>query len=233
MTMRHRPRPHQGFQILEPRKISRKILQLRPLPWGAFCLAYTKAMDTRLKIIAPLVFIIVVAIIFIRAQAPTDTLTQTYSDKAMGFSIRYPSGYISEPLEPSNAMVGGMKFTIPASVAEGTNLGTDTYISVEGRGIPQVAACTADIFFDQEVKVYTITDGNTTYSFASFIGAAAGNRYEESVYALPGTNPCVAVRYLIHYGVFENYLPGIVREFDQAALLAEFDAIRRTLRVVP
>jgi hypothetical protein len=39
------------------------------------------------------------------------------------------------------------------------------------------------------------------------------------------------VRYFIHYGVFQNYPAGMVREFDQQALLASFDAIRRTLVV--
>ena len=63
-------------------------------------------------------------------------------------------------------------------------------------------------------------------------GAAAGNRYEETVYTLPGTNPCIAVRYFIHYGVFQNYPAGTVREFDQQALLASFDAIRHTLVIV-
>jgi hypothetical protein len=66
---------------------------------------------------------------------------------------------------------------------------------------------------------------------ASTTGAAAGNRYEETVYAIPGTNPCVAVRYFVHYGVIENYPPGTVRQFDKQALLDQFDRIRRTLVV--
>jgi hypothetical protein len=51
------------------------------------------------------------------------------------------------------------------------------------------------------------------------------------VYAIPGTKPCTAVRYFIHYSVFENYPPGTVKAFDHAALVATFDAIRRTLRI--
>ena len=71
-----------------------------------------------------------------------------------------------------------------------------------------------------------------TYSVASSTGAAAGNRYEETVYALPGTNHCIAVRYFIHYGVIENYPVGLVREFDKKSLLKEFDTIRRTLNIL-
>jgi hypothetical protein len=74
-----------------------------------------------------------------------------------------------------------------------------------------------------------MNDGEMLYSVASSTGAAAGNRYDETVYALPGTNPCIAVRYFIHYGVIENYPAGTVRAFDEAALRSEFDAIRRTL----
>jgi hypothetical protein len=77
----------------------------------------------------------------------------------------------------------------------------------------------------------TLADGGITYSIASSTGAAAGNRYEETVYALSGTHSCISVRYFIHYGVFQNYPAGMVREFDQQALLASFDAIRRTLVV--
>ena len=84
----------------------------------------------------------------------------------------------------------------------------------------------------QQVSTSTITDNGTIYSVASSTGAGAGNRYEETVYALPGTNPCVAVRYFIHYGVIENYPAGTVQAFNQPALLATFDAIRRTLVIV-
>jgi cytochrome b involved in lipid metabolism len=37
------------------------------------------------------------------------------------------------------------------------------------------------------------------------------------------------VRYLVHYGVFENYPQGTIALFDKTGLLAQFDTIRKTL----
>ena len=114
------------------------------------------------------------------------------------------------------------------AMASGTNLSNDTYISIEHLATGQV--CDAATFLGaSRVKSQTIRDGVMEYSMASSSDAAAGNRYEEYVYALPGTNPCIAVRYFIHYGAIENFPKGAVKEFDKVALLNEFDHIRSTL----
>lgn len=157
-----------------------------------------------------------------------------YSNSQAGFSIRLPQGftvdetYAYQELGPKKT-IHGIKFTIAPSMATGTNLAGDSYISVEE--IPQTAECSANLFLDG-VKAVTATDGANTYSVATSTGAGAGNRYEEVVYAIPSTNPCVAVRYWVHYGVFENYPAGSVEHFDGQALLATLDAVRRTLVVV-
>jgi membrane-bound inhibitor of C-type lysozyme len=161
-------------------------------------------------------------------------LPTAYSESAGGFSIRLPAGYIADESYVYQALgpgkdISGVKFTIPASLAKGTNLSDDSYISVEK--IPNAKDCSAGMFLEWGVQVRTTTENDTAYSAASSTGAAAGNRYEETVYAFPGTSPCLAVRYFIHYGVFENYAPGLAREFDQGALRRQFDAIRRTLIV--
>lgn len=163
-------------------------------------------------------------------------LSQIYSNSAQGFSIRLPERYVTDAkhvyqnLGPGKDIYG-TKFSIPTTLTTGTNLSTDSYISVEQ--IPKLESCTADHFVDTANggKAQTITDGDTTYSLAMTSDAGAGNRYEESVYAIPGTNPCMAVRYFIHYGAFENYPTGSIKEFDKAALLATFDTIRHTLTI--
>ncbi len=160
-----------------------------------------------------------------------------YSNGAAGFSIRFREGYAIDQsyryqgLGPGRDIYG-IKFTIPAAMATGTNLGADSYLSVEGfaKAGPPAPECTASRFLGRATASTVIDDG-VTYSVATSTGAGAGNRYEEIVFALAGTNPCIAVRYYIHYGVFENYPPGTVRRFDEQALLAEFDAMRRTLVV--
>lgn len=164
-------------------------------------------------------------------------LSQSYSDSSDGLSLRYPKGYTIDrsALGPHNAMTIGIKLTVPTTTTVGTNLAPDSYISVEEDGIPESKDCTANLFLDSQSAspVRAVQEDGRIYSVASTTGAGAGNRYEETVYALSGTNPCIAIRYFIHYGVIENYPPGAVRAFDKAALLREFDSIRHTLVVVP
>jgi len=170
----------------------------------------------------------------ISVASDTGGLTQAFESGSQGFSLRYPAGftpvstYSYQALGPGKN-IAGVKFTIDPALATGTNLSNDSYLSVEQ--IPQSQACSASSFLQQGVASQTVTDGSTDYSVASSTDAAVGNRYFETVYALPGTNPCVAVRYFIHYGVIENYPAGTVKSFDQAALVGLFDTIRRTLTI--
>ncbi|MBI4080053.1 hypothetical protein HY414_02425 [Candidatus Kaiserbacteria bacterium] len=165
--------------------------------------------------------------------APEVQTMQTYATST--FSIQYPSDFsVDESYEYTQfegKPIAGVSFTIPASMAEGTNLSSDTYLSVES--LPRARNCTGDIYIPANVKAVELSMGTTTYSVATTSGAAAGNLYEEHVFALIGSKPCTAVRYYIHSGNIGNYPPegeeGAVREFDRADLLRKFDAIRDSL----
>ena len=195
--------------------------------------------NTRVGIIALGLAVVVIVFLVVRTQivkisVPDNSasLSEAYKNVSMGFALRYPQGftidetYKYQELGPGKD-IGGVKFTIPISLSAGTNLAPDSYMSVEE--IPQVQTCGANLFLEQGVNARMIDESGTTYSVASSTGAGAGNRYEETVYAIPGTEPCVAIRYFIHYGVIENYPAGMVQQFDKQALLNQFDAIRRTL----
>lgn len=156
-----------------------------------------------------------------------------YSSSDGDFSLRLPAGYVTDEEYKYQAFgpgkdIDGVKFTIPVTLVKGTNLSEDSYVSIEK--IPNVQNCLADRFLSDAANIQTVNENGTTYSVASSTGAAAGNRYEETVYVIAGTNPCIAVRYMIHYGITENY-PGMVREFNRAALLMQFDEIRHILFV--
>ena len=156
------------------------------------------------------------------------------------YSVKYPSDFVLnaqyayDQFGP-NKLINGVKFTIPASVAmastsspqAGTNLSSDTYLSIEQ--LPRAKKCTGDIYLTASVVAQNITENGTDYSFASSTGAAAGNRYEEHVYALATSSPCTAVRYYIHSSGIENFVEGAVQEFDKEALLTSFDKIRASL----
>lgn len=164
-------------------------------------------------------------------------LPKVYQNSKLRFSLRYPEGYsvdekyVYQELGPGKDITG-VRFTIPASITKGTNLGTDSYVGVEEMADVSNDSCKAELFLPQNGKrATTIDDNGITYSFSSYIGAGAGNRYEESVFVLPNSNPCIAVRYFIHYGAIENYDPGTIKAFDRVKLLADFDMIRKTLVV--
>lgn len=168
------------------------------------------------------------------SQLPPDPTASwlTYSSSTMGVSFKYPPGYA---LNDSYAYTGvsptkpiaGISLTVPASMATGTNLSADTYVSVEQ--LPRAHNCTGDIFVADNVTAHDVIDNGLTYSLATTTGAAAGNRWEEQVWAIKGSEPCTAVRYFIHYSVIENYPPGVVQEFNRATLTDALDQIRRTL----
>lgn len=160
-------------------------------------------------------------------------LPQVYSSGSQGFSVRYPAGYTLDDtytytgLGPVNT-IKGTKFTIDPALATGTNLSTDSYVSVEP--MPgAINSCSAEIYLSDPRSGGVVDEGGLRYSTASSTGAGAGNRYEETVYATPVQGGCMAVRYFIHYGVLENYPEGQVKAFDREALMSQFDAIRRTL----
>lgn len=171
-----------------------------------------------------------------------EAMMHVYHDTAVGFSITLPTPVATAPsdadfyVDPnyeytaqgSGKSIPGVKFTIPGSIAAGTNLASDSYVSVEHLAAGQ--KCSASAFMsDSSAKSKTIKEGVLTYSVASSTDAAVGNRYEEWVYARTDSETCIAVRYFIHWAAIENFPDGAVKEFDKAALVETFDQVRRTL----
>ena len=161
-------------------------------------------------------------------------LNEVYLNTKGKYSMRYAPGYHVDSSYAyqglgSGKSIKGVKFTIPPSMATGTNLADDTYLSVEVR--PRAKTCSGSLFLDAGAitTTSTVVDMDVTYSVASAIGAGAGNRYEETVYAFAQGETCVGVRYFLHYGAIENYPEGRVQEFNREKLTNEFDAMRRTL----
>lgn len=164
----------------------------------------------------------------IKTAGDPGNLPLIFADSDWGFSIRYATG--TPTMDP-----GGVYFRVDPRIASGTNLSSDTSLVVAQLNPADpgaVRACEAKSFLTEGRGTSTrYSEGSVVYSYATSSGAAAGNRYEEVVYALSDTNPCTAIRYFIHYGAIENYPPGVVKEFDRNALLAQFDAMRKTLIV--
>ncbi len=167
--------------------------------------------------------------------APAAPQLNSFTNASSTFTVQYAPGWQADDTYQYTGVsadkpIAGVKFTIPMEMATGTNLSADSYVSVEM--LPRATSCSADIYVLENVKASTVTAGGKEWSSVTTTGAAAGNRYEEMVFAVPGSNPCTAVRYFIHSTEIGNYPEGSVREFDKAALVSEMDKIRDTLQLL-
>jgi hypothetical protein len=160
---------------------------------------------------------------------------KTYTDAKLGFSISYPAdwridrSYVFTGFGPDHD-IHGVAFTIPQSLAKGTNLSPNmTNVSVETVSGP--GACDATRFLPDPQDLRTLKNAGRTWSTANAQDAGAGNFYDIAVFALPGSKPCLAVRYFIHSTNIGNYDPGTVKAFDRVGLVKTFATIRRTLRL--
>ncbi len=169
--------------------------------------------------------------------SPTNLLINTtYKSSKYGFSVDYPNDYtLNENYSNDSIVTGvtfsGVQFKIPTSFATGTNMNSNTTeVSIEQK--TGVAACTANEFLNTTNTLTTITDQGVEYSVGTLSEGAAGSAYEQKVFALTKSSPCLAVRYFIQSGNIGNYPAeaGII-EFNKAALTNAFDTIRRSLTI--
>jgi len=161
----------------------------------------------------------------------------TFRDQKLGYSISYPKGwtidkkYVYAGFGPDHE-IQGVAFHIPASMARGTNL-SDNLTEVSLESVDGAGRCDAARFLPDPQNVHSIVENGMTYSTATSEDAGAGNFYDETIFALVGSSPCVAIRYFVHSTNFDNYDPGTVQKFDAALLESKFDRIRWTLTVLP
>lgn len=159
----------------------------------------------------------------------------TYTSDVLGFSIQYPPGftpdseYVNESLGPGR-QIRGVAFLVPDSMTRGTNLSPDTKLSVER---VDATECTPSEFLAAgAVEGEDATLGDYDYQYAETGGAAAGNLYDEYVYALQRDgSACYGIRFFVHSTQIGNYEPGAVREFDREDLLQTFRDMAATLTV--
>src|SRR3989338_10885193 len=107
------------------------------------------------------------------APAVEEPETNTYATST--FSVSYPADFTVDDLyeytqvDPKKP-ISGVKFTIPETMATGTNLAVDTYVSIEE--LPRARNCTGDIYLADNVKSQTLIENGVEYSVATTTGAA-------------------------------------------------------------
>ncbi len=156
---------------------------------------------------------------------------RSYGDTRLGFSIAYPESWSVDrghvyPTPVHDNRLAGVAFVVPLNLSAKSNLSSDSYLAVESAD--GVSSCEAPDFLDQPMTVRTESTGSLRWSVGTMGDAGAGNFYDETVYALEGSKPCLAIRYFIHSTNVANYPEGTVKQFDRAALVNMFDRIRST-----
>ncbi len=172
-----------------------------------------------------------------QAQVPAESTTpkgwKQYDSLTYNFSIQYPADYtikedyIYTALGPGKD-IAGVSFIVPGSMTQGTNLSSDSYMSVERTNAND---CLAQNFLDQVKQSETVTENGVTYIMAIGNGAGAGNRYDETVYATKVNDFCYGLRLFVHYSVLENYDPGTVVDFNHTVLNDNFKQFRSSFVV--
>jgi hypothetical protein len=164
------------------------------------------------------------------AQQPP-TGWRIYGDAKLGFSVAYPAKWRVDrahvyPTPIDDTRIVGVAFMIPPKLALHTNLSTDSYLSIESA--PSTDTCKPNAFLATSDTQRDEDHGSLLWSVATSGDAGAGNLYDETVYALKGSHPCLAIRYFVHSTNVGNYTPGTVKQFDRAGLFGTFDRIRST-----
>lgn len=173
------------------------------------------------------------------ALEPIGTATGTeawrrYSNPDFGFEVRIPASFEVEDsyfyyaLGPGRE-IPGIAFNLRPEAVAGTNLSPDTGVRVEQ--LSRAACAPSDFLLTTATGTPMVIGGNS-YVVATSSDAGAGNRYEETVYALKHRGMCYGVRFFIHSTAIENYEPGTVAPYHREGLISTFQAILGTIRFI-
>ncbi len=91
-----------------------------------------------------------------------------------------------------------------------------------------VATCTTPAADSGETVSGQVTVHGYTFTQSEFVGAAAGNRYDQVFYRTVASSKCIEVIFFIHTGNIANYPPGTVVEYDRVRLLHQLEGVLDT-----
>jgi hypothetical protein len=120
---------------------------------------------------------------------------------------------------------------IDSAFFQRTNL-NEAYLVLAASSNPAViSTCAQPSTQDPETVTGKETVKGYTFTRSEFLGAAAGNRYDQIAYRSLVDATCFEVVFLFHSGNIDNYPPGTVVAFNHEGLLAKFEAVLGTFGV--
>ncbi len=147
-----------------------------------------------------------------------------YSDEFAPITWQIPFSIKGTPLLT-------LYFIEPSYYFPTTNLNEAALILTASSDPGVVASCTQPVADSGEVITGTVTIHGYTFTQSEFVGAAAGNRYDQVFHRTVVNGTCYEVIYLIHTSEIANYPPGTVVEYDRERLVHKLDEVLGTITI--
>jgi hypothetical protein len=165
-------------------------------------------------------------------NTPIPSSTTTYNNVTQGITFNYPSNFtLNDKFTSGDSWSGfststGVKVVevkSPSDYIRGTNFRDATFDVGYSTNSSDIKNC--------YVVQNMTSSGNTgingaTYNKFTLSDAAAGNRYDSTIYRTVHNNRCYSLEYTIHYSNIQNYDPSMnVKEFDENAVKTTLENI--------
>lgn len=161
---------------------------------------------------------------------------RTYSNQGKTFVFTFPDAFSVTGRDigigystnwAALATTSGMKLAevlVSKNYLPGTNFNDATFSVGASANPSSIATCTHNPSGSRGSSAVTVING-VSFTKLSFQDAAAGNRYDTTSYRTIRDNMCYAIEYTIHYGVFQNYPAGSIRQFKESKLRDVLDQV--------
>lgn len=165
------------------------------------------------------------------ANTNTAEQMQTYHNSSYGIEFQYPE--TMQFVTSTYAMLDNKvaELQIPQTDYPNTNFGDAAFSvsTVSATSLDQCLKMNAPENGDG-FKTQTNVNGRTFYMTKSS-GAAAGNRYDSTVYRTLVNQTCYELLETIHTSAIENYPAGTVSSVDPTPIQAKLDSVLNTFQI--
>jgi photosystem II stability/assembly factor-like uncharacterized protein len=155
-----------------------------------------------------------------------------FSDPQYGVVLDYSDEFAPVswqlPFTTKGTPLLSLYFIEPSFYYPGTNL-IEAALALTATAEPgAVSTCTQPSTQTGDIVSGQVTVNGYTFTRSEFVGAAAGNRYDQVFYRTVTGGKCFEVIFLIHSAEIGNYPPGTVVEYDRERLLHQFESVLGT-----
>lgn len=163
---------------------------------------------------------------------------KTYRNEEYGFAVDYPSDFIVDEKHTyerieKKALIG-VAFRVSQRFLTNTNLSSDSYIAIE-RSDTGGESCDASNFLSSNTSYEFRKVNNVDYTYSKVSEGAAGNFYEDTVYAQNIRKSTCLIARLFTHSLNIGALGGrdsIIRAYDRVALEKLFQDIIASIEII-